>query len=350
MNMNKKKKGILLSNLGSPDSTDREDVKKYLDQFLMDPYVIDLPYPLRAIIVKGIILRTRPAKSAEAYKIIWTPEGSPLIVFTRNLTHKVQEILGPDYSVKFAMRYGNPSFKDTLDEFLKEGVSEVALLPLYPHWALASIGSTLAHVKELNHECKVKDVLNPFHSDDAFIELFYQRTLEAIENNKGSGEFAPHYVFSFHGIPERHIKKSPGCAGCPIDEHCCLKPDAPKFCYRSHCYRTAHLIAKKLNLKPDEFTICFQSRLGLDKWLQPPTDVILQELPKKGVKRMVVLSPAFTADCLETIEELGERGREDFEAAGGKEYVLVPSLNDRDDWAQVLAKWVKSPEHFYAMS
>ncbi len=339
------KTGILISNLGSPDAPTPEAVKKYLDQFLMDPYVIDLPYLLRAFVVRGLILRKRSVKSAEAYSTVWTEEGSPLVVYTRNLTQKVQEALGDSYSVKFAMRYANPSFQDVLSEFKNEGIDNVLLLPLYPQWALASSASTEAHVRELNHPCRVKAVLKPFYDQNDFIELFAQRTREVQATFKDP-TLKTHYLLSFHGIPERHIRKSPGCSKCPIDADCCFKPDAPEFCYRAHCRRTARALAAKLGLKDDEYSVSFQSRLGVDQWLLPFTDVVLKELPPKGVERLVMLSPAFTADCLETIEELGERGMEDFMHAGGKDFHLVPSLNDRDDWAEVLARWVKEPTRF----
>lgn len=267
------------------------------------------------------------------------------MVYTRNLTQKVQRILGSDYSVKFAMRYANPSFKNVLDEFSREGINDVLLLPLYPQWALASTASTEAHVRELNHPCRVKAELKPFYDEPDFVKLFASRVLDT-KKDFSENSYKTHYLFSFHGIPERHIKKSPGCSKCPIDAHCCLKPDAPEFCYKSHCTRTAHAVAKELGLKSDEFTMSFQSRLGVDQWLRPFTDVVVQELPTKGVERMVMLSPAFTADCLETIEELGDRAKEDFTHAGGKEFHLVPSLNDKDDWAEVLAKWVKDPTKF----
>jgi ferrochelatase len=338
------KKGILLSNLGSPEAPTPEAVKPYLDQFLMDPYVIDLPYLLRALVVRGIILRKRPTESAHAYSTIWTKEGSPLLVFTRNLTKKVQAIMGEEYSVKFAMRYGNPSFKDVLDEFAAEGIGEVSLLPLYPHWALASTGSTLAHIQELKHSVKVKDYLSPFYDEKRFIDLWIKRVQEA---QVPQDNLKTHYLFSYHGIPERHVKKTPGCKDyCKFQNECCLSADAPRLCYRSHCVRTSVAMAKLLNLSESDYTTSFQSRLGPDRWLQPPTDVVLKELPKKGVERLVVLSPAFTADCLETIEELGDRGRDDFIKSGGKDYILVACHNDQDDWAQLVSSWSQEKTHF----
>lgn len=340
-----KKIGVLLSNLGSPDAPTPEALKAYLDQFLMDPYVIDLPYLLRAFVVRGLILKKRSVKSAEAYATIWTDKGSPLVIYTQNLTNKVQKILGDAYSVKFAMRYANPSFSKVLDEFKNEGIDEVLLLPLYPQWALASTASTEAHVRELKHPCRVKAVLKPFYNQEDFLKLFASRTREAV-SSFSQNKYKTHYLFSFHGIPERHIKKSPGCKNCPIDSQCCLKPDSPEFCYKSHCTKTAHGVAKLLGLSSEEFSISFQSRLGVDQWLRPFTDIVIKELPAKGFERLVMLSPAFTADCLETIEELGERAKEDYLHAGGKEFQLVSSLNDRDDWAQVLSSWVKNPTLF----
>jgi ferrochelatase len=338
------KKGILLSNLGSPSAPNPEALKVYLDQFLMDRYVIDLPYPLRALLVRGIILRTRPKKSAHAYEVIWTPEGAPLVVTTRSLTQKVQKYLGPEYSVKFAMRYGQPSFQNILDEFKSEGIEDVALLPLYPQWAYASTGSTEAHIKELNHSVKIRKQLDPYPDDSDFINLWFKRFEECKIPNDS---LKTHYLFSFHGIPERHIKKrTPDCGTCRFDKSCCLAPSAPKFCYRSQCEKTALAIARAMGLRENQYTVTFQSRLGLDPWLKPYTDKVVVELPKQGVERLVMFSPAFTADCLETIEELGVRAKEDFQEAGGKEFALVPSLNAGDDWAALLAQWVREEKYF----
>jgi ferrochelatase len=346
------KKGILLSNLGSPDAPTPEALKVYLDQFLMDPYVIDVPYLLRVLLIRGIVLRKRPAESAKAYSTIWNiadkvddkNTGSPLVTYTRRHTLMVQKILGENYSVKFAMRYGKPSIKSVLDEFLSEGIREVSLLPLYPQWALASTGSTLAHIKKLKHPCKITQTLKNFYDDPDFIDLIFKRARAT--TRRFSTELKTHYLFSFHGLPERHIKKSPGCANCPIDDTCCLQENAPALCYRSNCYKTAHAVAKKLELAPNDFTISFQSRLGPDKWLQPPTDLMYKELAERGVARLVIFSPAFVADCLETLEELNDRGRNDFFKAGGREFYLVPSLNDGSDWAELVAKWIGESSNF----
>lgn len=340
----KMKKGILLSNLGSPSAPTPEALKVYLDQFLMDPYVIDLPYVLRSLLVRGIILRTRPKKSAHAYEIVWTPEGAPLVVTTNKLTQKVQKALGADYSVKFAMRYGEPSFQNVFDEFKSEGISEVSLLPLYPQWAYASTGSTEAHIKELNHSVKIDKQLDPFADDPDFIQLWLKRF---VDSQIPKDSLKTHYLFSFHGIPERHIKKrTPDCGTCRFDKSCCLAASAPKFCYRSLCEKTALGITRAMGLQESDYTVTFQSRLGLDPWLKPYTDKVIVELPKQGVERLVMFSPAFTADCLETIEELGVRAKEDFLESGGKEFTLVPCLNDGDDWASLLAQWVREEKYF----
>ena len=346
----KSKKGIILSNLGSPSAPTPEALKVYLDQFLMDPYVIDLPFWLRAIVVRGIILRTRPKKSAEAYEVIWTDEGSPLVSTTHKLTQKIQDILGDDYSVKFAMRYGDPSFKQVIQAFAKEKVEDIRVLPLYPQWALASTASTLAHIqsKALRNQTpshlQIKKILKNFFDVPEFVQLWKSNFMAA--NFTTHDKLTTHYLFSFHGIPERHIKKTPGCNNCRFSDDCCLAPDAPPLCYRSNCVKTAQAVANAIGLKPKEFTVSFQSRLGVDKWLQPPTDKVLEELPKNGVERLIVFSPSFTADCLETIEELGIRGRESFLGAGGKDFHLVPSLNSGDGWAALLAKWIKTEELF----
>ena len=349
------KKGILISNLGSPDEPTTESVRKYLDQFLMDPYVIDLPYLLRALLIKGIVLRTRPAKSAAAYATIWTEKGSPLVVYTKELTEKLQKILGDQYSVKFAMRYGNPSFEGVFQEFEAEGIREVDLLPLYPQWALASNASTLAHIDDLKYRPRVKRILKSFYDNKDFIDLFAARFQQVLSKIENLSSLKTCYVFSYHGLPERHIHKAVQktdkqnhCSSekCVMSAECCRAPTASPYCYRSHCQRTTDAHIKKLDLKEEESFICFQSRLGPDKWLQPPTDDLLKKLPSLGFERCILFSSAFTADCLETLEELAERGMEDFKHAGGKDFHLVPSLNAEDDWAQALSRWVKDDSLF----
>jgi len=332
------KKGVLLVNLGSPDSTDPKDVKKYLGQFLMDERVIDVPYAARALLVKGIVLNTRPKKSAEAYRKIWWEEGSPLIVLTERLRDKVAT--HTDLPVVIAMRYGSPSMKTGLQQLHDQGVDEILLLPLYPQYAMATTETINVLAEELReaHFPKMKITSVPaFYKKDEYIKVLGDSIGEHLKDLDYE-----HLLFSYHGVPERHIRKSDITKmHCKIDGSCCSAGSkAHEFCYRHQCYETTRRVGQYLNLEPGTFSTSFQSRLGFDPWLQPYTDRTIERMGKEGFTKMAIVTPAFVSDCLETLEEIAMEGEEIFHEVGGKEFTTIPCLNDRDDWAQVVANWI----------
>ncbi len=331
-------KGLLMINLGSPDSTSIKDVKKYLDEFLMDGRVIEYNYILRWLLVKGIILNTRPKKSAEAYKKIWWKEGSPLIVLSKKLYSKVKSLV--DIPVALAMRYGSISINKGLEKLQNDGVKEIIVLPLYPHYAMSSYETV---VEKVNQEISSsfpklkKTVIPPFYNDEDYINVMCKNILSNIK-----GLDYDHILFSYHGIPESHIKISDTTnQHCFKEDDCCNKnSEAHKTCYRHQVLQTTELIIKKLHLNNTSYSNSFQSRLPLQPWLKPYTDFELKRLPKQGKKKLIIITPAFVTDCLETLEEIAMEGKEDFLEAGGISYNYVPCLNDNDDWANVIAKWV----------
>lgn len=334
-------KGLLLVNLGSPDSTDPTDVKRYLGEFLMDERVIDLAYWKRSLLVKGIILNTRPKKSAAAYKKVWTKEGSPLIVISQKLTKKVKNLLGPKVPVSLGMRYGNPSIKNTLEELKNQGVTNLFIVPLYPQYAMSTTETVEEKVKEdlkaMNWSVDYT-FQPPFYDDDKYLRALSDSISEQIDPNEYDK-----VLFSYHGIPERHIYKTDNTGLCKIDGSCCNTPsDAHKKCYRHQCFETTNQVVANLNWDKDKTMTTFQSRLGRAEWLKPYTANTLEELPEKGVKKLAVVTPAFVADCLETIEEIGMEGKEEFLHAGGEKYDVVPCLNDRDDFANCIVEWFRN--------
>jgi len=332
------KKGALLVNLGSPDSPHPKDVKQYLGEFLMDKRVIDIPYLGRLLLVKGIILNTRPKKSAAAYKKVWTDEGSPLIVYSEKLHKKVQD--NTSIPVALAMRYGNPSMANGIKKLVDRGVTEIFIIPLYPQFAMA----TTETINVLAQKIVKKDFSNiklrslpAFYNNQDYIEVLSNSIKKQLEKLK------PDYLlFSYHGVPERHIKKSDITKShCKIDGTCCqTKSPAHDFCYRHQCYETTKLVAEKLNLKEDFYSVSFQSRLGRDPWLQPYTDKTIENLAKNGLKKLAVVTPAFVSDCLETLEEIGMEAKQNFLENGGTAFNTIPCLNDDTEWAKTLAKWI----------
>ena len=332
-------KGVLLVNLGSPNSTDPKDVKKYLDEFLMDERVIDVPFWLRSFIVRGIILNTRPKKSAAAYKKIWWDEGSPLIVLSEKLQAKVQD--KTDIPVGLAMRYGNPSIKSGLQELYDKGVRDLLLVPLYPQFAMATTETIVVLAEELRKEffsdMKITDV-PAFYNKPEYIKALSNSIKDYLSDKEYD-----HIMFSYHGVPERHIRKSDVTKShCKIDGSCCNTPSkAHEFCYRHQCFQTTKNVMNELGLEEDKVTTTFQSRLGVDPWLQPYTDrTLVNKAEKDGVKKLAIVTPAFVSDCLETLEEIAMEGKEEFLEAGGEEFHTVPCINDNDEWVAVLAKWI----------
>ncbi|MEZ7494524.1 ferrochelatase [Leeuwenhoekiella aequorea] len=332
------KKGVLMVNLGSPDSTDPKDVKKYLGEFLMDERVIDFPLWARTLLVKGIILNTRPKKSAEAYSKIWWKKGSPLIVLSEMLQEKVSEKV--DVPIVLAMRYGSPSMMQGLQKLNDMGVDEVLIFPLYPQFAMATTETILVLAEEIRAahfpHMRFSDI-PAFYNKPEYIEVLSRSIEEKIKDL----DFEK-LVFSYHGVPERHIRKSDVTKShCKIDGTCCKTASAAhQFCYRHQCYETTRQVAEKLNLKEGTYFTSFQSRLGFDPWLQPYTDRTIERFGKEGIKKMAIVTPAFVSDCLETLEEIAMEGEEIFHEMGGKEFTTIPCLNDRDDWAHVVATWI----------
>lgn len=331
-------KGVLLVNLGSPDSTDPKDVKKYLDEFLMDERVIDVPFWARSLIVRGIILNTRPKQSAEAYERIWWEEGSPLIVLSKRLRTKIDDLTS--VPVALAMRYGKPSILSGMQELHDKGVDEVLLFPLYPHFAMATTETILVLAEELRKEhfpnMEITSV-PAFYNHPDYIRILANSIAETLE-----GVDHEHLLFSYHGVPKRHIRKRDITKShCKIDGTCCKTPSpAHQFCYRHQCYETTRLVAEYLELEKDSYSVSFQSRLGFDPWLQPYTDRTIERFGLNGMKNLAVVTPAFVSDCLETLEEIAMEGKEIFHEVGGEDFTVVPCLNDHSDWVQMLSRWV----------
>jgi len=324
-------------NLGSPDSTSIKDVRRYLDEFLMDERVIGKSYWFRWFLVKVIILNTRPRKSAKAYKKIWWKEGSPLIVLSKRLFDKVTKLV--KFPVALAMRYGSISIFKGLKELDDKGVKNITVLPLYPHYAMSSYETVVEKVKDevktnFPH-LKIKTV-EPFYNDKKYIDLLCKKiksTISKIEYD--------HILFSYHGIPISHLKISdPTNSHCYKVKDCCNNhSDAHKFCYKHQVLETTELVIKKLKIDKNKYSNAFQSRLPNEAWLKPYTDDELVRLAKEGKKKLVIVTPAFVTDCLETLEEIAMEGKEEFLEAGGESYHYVPCLNDDDDWAKLISKW-----------
>ena len=331
-------KGVLLVNLGSPDTTETKDVRSYLNQFLMDERVIDLPKWFRTFLVKGIILNTRPKKSAKAYKKIWWEEGSPLIVLSERLHSKVQDKISVPASL--AMRYGKPSIKTGLQELADKGVTDVLIIPLYPQFAMATTETILVLAEELRQEFFPQmefTSLPPFYKHPDYVRVLSNSIQDYLKDKEWE-----HLLFSYHGIPKRHIRKSDITKShCKMDGKCC-QTDSPahEFCYSHQCYETTKQVAAYLELKEGTYSTSFQSRLGGDPWLQPYTDKTIEAFAKNGTKKMAVVTPAFVSDCLETLEEIGMEAAEDFEDNGGDHLHVVPCINDREEWIKVMSRWI----------
>jgi ferrochelatase len=330
-------KAVLLVNLGSPDSPSVPDVRRYLNEFLMDGRVIDVAWLLRRFIV-GMILINRPKESAHAYQTIWTPEGSPLIVTSRNVRRLLQERV--HVPVELAMRYQNPSIESAVQNLARRGVTRLHLIPLFPHYAMSSYETAVERVKEVvaKRAPQISLTVEPPYGD---APDFIAALVESAGPQLTSG--FDHLLFSFHGVPERQIKKSdPTGRHCLTVKDCChVASEAHKFCYRHQCFRTAEEFARGAGLPAGKWSVSFQSRLGRDPWLKPYTDFELERLAKDGVKRLLVICPAFVSDCLETIEEIGMRGRETFLVAGGMEFAQIPCLNEHPRWIETLTKMVE---------
>lgn len=335
-------KGILLVNLGSPESPDIKDVRTYLDEFLMDKYVIDKPYLFRLFLVRGIILNTRPKKSAAMYSKIWTKEGSPLVVLSRRMQKKIQsEISLP---VSLAMRYGSISIKNGLQELKNQNVTEVFVLPLYPQYAMSATETVLEKAESLRKkyfQTMKFDVIKSFYNHPDYIKSL----TESIKTQLETFDY-DHLLFSYHGIPESHIYKTdPTQSHCKIDKNCCKTfSTAHDFCYRHQCYETMNLVVEALQIPTEKYSLSFQSRLGKGKWLEPYTNEVVKELAQKGIKKLAIVTPSFVADCLETIEEIGIENKEEFLQNGGEDFLALSCLNDDDLWCNSVINWIKDWE------
>ena len=331
------KTGVLLVNLGTPDSPRAGDVRRYLREFLSDPRVLSMPAPARWLLLNLVILPFRPRKSAAAYREIWQPEGSPLLIHSDALARGVGDALGPRYAVELAMRYGQPRIDDALERLARAEVGRIVVLPLFPQYSAAATGSAVARVIEgvaSRWDTLPVTVIGDFHDDPGFVGAF------AAAAAPGLREFEPdHVLMSYHGLPEDQLRRSDTLGGrCLTSADCCDAKDAPgRGCYRAQCLATTRALCKELAVDEARCSSSFQSRLGRTPWIRPYTDEVLPALAERGVKRLAVLCPAFVADCLETLEEIGIRLREQWRELGGEDMLLCPCPNADPRWVEAVA-------------
>lgn len=332
----KKKTAVLLINLGTPDSPAVSDVRKYLFQFLNDPRVIDIPWLARLLLVNLIIVPFRAPKSAKIYKELWTKEGSPLLLHGQHVRQKLQEKLDAKADVYFAMRYQNPGIDEVLEKIRLKNYAKIIVIPLYPQYASSSTGSTLEKVMQIVSKWFVipeLSLVSQYYDETGYLDAFAENGKAHVKNEY------EHVLFSYHGLPVRQVDKVYEKGPCS-DHHCEDHIDEENmFCYKAACYETTRQIAARLNIPKEKYTVAFQSRLNKN-WIEPFSDKVVAELAEKGIKRLLVFSPAFTADCLETTIEIGMEYKEIFEAHGGKHLQLVESLNDSPIWINTLEKMV----------
>ena len=333
------KRGVVLMNLGSPDSTSVKDVRRYLNEFLMDERVIDKPYLLRKVLVGGIIVPFRAPRSAEAYRSIWTDKGSPLIEITRSVQTTLQQQISEP--VEIAMRYGNPSVKSAYDKLQSRlpGLDEVVAIPMYPHYAMSSYETAVEHARKIYLKNKYPFKLTfvkPFFSHPYFINALAESIRPYLSQPYD------HILFSYHGIPERHVMKTDatGSHCLKINSCCAIDSVAHETCYRHQIIATTDLVAKGLQIPAGKYSFSFQSRLGRDEWLKPYTAKRFEEMPREGIKKLLIVCPAFVSDCLETLEEIAVEGKNSFIESGGESLTPIPCLNTHPLWIETLAKWV----------
>jgi ferrochelatase len=332
--------GVLLVNLGTPDSPSVRDVRRYLREFLSDPLVIDLPAPARWLLLHAVILPLRPRRSAAAYAAIWTEAGSPLLVHSSAFAASLAEELGEGFAVELAMRYGRPAVAPALRRMASAGVTDLMVLPLFPQHAASSSGSAIEHTRaEATRVGGLPEprILGPFFDDPAFVAALAKVSEERLR------AFDPdHVLMSFHGLPERHVREAdPSGRHCLAEDRCCSDPEALGWCYRAQCFATAEAFATTVGLAAERTSVAFQSRLGRTPWIQPYLDDRLVELAAAGVRRLAVVCPSFVADCLESLEEIGIRGRERWSELGGTAFELVPCLNAHPAWVECAAAWIR---------
>ncbi|MFY0627646.1 MAG: ferrochelatase [Reichenbachiella sp.] len=333
------KKGVLLVNLGTPDDPSVKSVRRYLREFLFDKRVIDIPTIPRWLLVNLIIAPFRGPKSAKEYQKLWEDRGSPLKFYSEDLATDVQKNLGGEYHVVLGMRYQNPSIQSALDELQQNGVSSIKVVPLFPQYASATSGSVIDKVMEITSQWQVIpkiEFISNFFDHPLLLETIADRAKSKMENTQYD-----HFLFSYHGLPERQIFKAK-IKNCNLGDCCNSCDSLNQYCYRAQCFETSRLLAQKLNLKPENCTTTFQSRLGKDPWIQPYTEDTLKELAHKDIKKVLVFSPAFVADCLETTLEVGETYKEEFIEAGGEVWDLVESLNTHPTWVKCVSDLAKS--------
>jgi protoporphyrin/coproporphyrin ferrochelatase len=329
--------GVLLVNLGSPDSPSVADVRRFLREFLMDKRVLDVSWPLRFCIVNFAILPRRPRQSAEAYRKIWTEEGSPLVTISRKVQKRLQDCL--NLPVELAMRYGSPSIEQAVQGLLEQAVSEILLIPMFPHYAMSSYETAVVRVREVLNkqapELRLR-VIPPYYNHPAYIDALVASAEEFLDSDYD------HLLFSFHGIPERHLHKCDPSGFHSLDKpSCCDETSiAHSTCYRGHCYKTVESFVRKTGIV--NYSLAFQSRLGKEPWLKPYTDYEIERLAHAGIRKLLVICPSFVSDCLETIEEIGIRGREAFLRSGGQQFTLIPCLNDHSAWIAGLRSIVEA--------
>ena len=331
------KRAVLLVNLGSPDSPSVPDVRRYLREFLMDGRVLDVNWLLRFCIVNFAILPRRPKQSAEAYAKVWTPAGSPLVAISRQVQAKLQARC--PLPIELAMRYQHPSIPEAVRRLAQQGIEEVLVIPLFPHYAMSSFETAVERVREVLARMAPRmraQVQPPFFDHPDYIAALVASAQGHLDQGYD------HLLFSFHGLPERHLRKSD-----PTGHHCLATPDccendhpAHATCYRAQCFKTVAAFVRTAGVPREKYSVAFQSRLGRTPWLRPYTDLELVQLPGRGIRHLLVICPAFVSDCLETIEEIGMRGRETFLHAGGKELTLIPCLNDHPLWVEALEKMI----------
>lgn len=331
------KTGLLIVNLGTPKSTELNDIKSYLREFLSDPRVIDIPRLLQLLLVNLIIVPFRSKTSQKMYKEVWVEgKGSPLLFHSRSLLEKLQIKL-PSTSVKLAMRYQFPSIESKLREFSKEGVQKIKVIPMFPQYSSATFGSVVEKVYQTGSSkwnTPLFDIIKPFYNNPHYINA-----LKVVCQENDLAGFNPEvFVMSYHGLPERHCQKSNLKEnGCKFDNECCEAESVDNsLCYRRQCFENSNLLAQSLGLKKGQFVTVFQSQFGKDKWIEPYLEPELEKLAKSGIKRIAVMAPSFTTDCLETVEEIGIRAKEYFKSFGGEDLKLIPCLNDSEIWADAI--------------
>ncbi|MFO7548592.1 MAG: ferrochelatase [Acidimicrobiia bacterium] len=333
--------GVLLVQLGTPDSTRVSDVRRYLDEFLSDPRVLDVPAPVRWLLLKAVILPFRPRRSAEAYEKIWTEAGSPLVLNTAELGEAVARLLGDRYRVAVGMRYQQPSIESAVEGLVAAGCEHIVVLPLFPQYSSAATGSAAERALEVigaRWNVPAVSSIGAFYDEPRFVQAVAEVARPLLD------EFAAdHVLFSYHGLPEKQIEKSDVSGDwCLARPSCCDRiVEANRYCYRAQAFATSRALAAQLGLAEGSYSTSFQSRLAGQRWIRPYTDKVLPKLYESGVRRLAVLTPSFVADCLETLEEIGIRGRDQWTGLGGTGFLLVPCVNHTEPWAAAVADLVR---------